>query len=80
MKAANIKILHKKLYRRIQIIRHKRHKQKKLNLYKWSIWRVDSGKRESIQRVKVGKRRGRGNMTRRWLNMRNIRHLRRMQL
>lgn len=78
MKDANRKILHKKLYRRIQIIRHKRHRKKKLNLYKWSIWKIDSGKRESIQRVKVSKRRGRGNMTRRWLNMQNIRHLRRM--
>ena len=78
MKDANRKILHKKLYRRIQIIRHKRHRQKKLNLYKWSIWKIDSGKRESIQRVRVSKRRGRGNLTRRWLNMQNIRHLRRM--
>lgn len=78
MKDANRKILHKKLYRRIQIIRHKRHRQKKLNLYKWSIWRVDSGKRECIQRARVVKRRGRGDMTRHWLNMRNIRHLRRM--
>ena len=78
MKDANRKILHKKLYRRIKIILNKHHKPKKLNFYKRSIWRVDSGKRESLQRVKVGKRRGRGNMTRRWLNMQNIRHLRRM--
>ena len=78
MRAANRKLLHKKLYRRIQIIQHKRHKQKKLNFYKWSIWKVDSGKRESLQRVRVAKRRGHGDMTRHFLNMRNIRHLRRM--
>ena len=78
MKDAKRKILHKKLYRRIQIILNKRHKQKKLNLYKWSIWKVNSGKRESLQRVRVAKRRGHGDMTRHLLNMRNIRHLRRM--